>query len=429
MIFTGKDCWVYEILKGNIRSCLCPRWFHWRNESSATSNIFKNKTIPSNVTWTSIDALQLFTFNFNTQANGFPLGFTGRTCITPINHDAILIWSRFTHVSIPPLFLVLILQIRKYPSFALWSGDGPGTRTVPPMFNFCKCRSSCSCWTLSKALLRSRKQGPQRVWKVWKKYGICFFNFQTWKKHGNLWKALETSKKGLELFAFYLRKILKTESVPPARKLLPRVWPKAVRGLYRLFTFVPIHRTNCLGQAQSCLPAASNKKGTLGTVRLSRKDRSQVRPWILILDWRCSWTKSLRRSRSFAACFWLYRLHGVTSAKMWLLFARSNFRCLSETASKARQALVSLALFSFFFLFVEESVGEVLEVCLSRSWSGCGRTRPDCLFAIDACQITCKTLPVSFRPHRRESLSVACGSDLESRRHGIFRSWRVAVDR
>ena len=35
-----------------------------------------------------------------------------------------------------------------------------------------------------------------------------------------LWKL---QKKGLELFAFYLRKILKTESVPPARKLLPRV--------------------------------------------------------------------------------------------------------------------------------------------------------------------------------------------------------------
>ena len=42
------------------------------------------------------------------QANDFQfrLDCTGRTCITPINHDAILIWSRFTHVSIPPLFLV-----------------------------------------------------------------------------------------------------------------------------------------------------------------------------------------------------------------------------------------------------------------------------------------------------------------------------------
>ena len=28
---------------------------------------------------------------------------TGLTCSAPIKHDAILIWSRFTHVSIPPL--------------------------------------------------------------------------------------------------------------------------------------------------------------------------------------------------------------------------------------------------------------------------------------------------------------------------------------
>ena len=32
---------------------------------------------------------------------------TGRTCSAPIKHDAILIWSRFTHVSIPPLSAIL----------------------------------------------------------------------------------------------------------------------------------------------------------------------------------------------------------------------------------------------------------------------------------------------------------------------------------
>ena len=86
-------------------------------------------------------------------------------------------------------------------------------------------RSYCSSAPLKECLAKcgttksAFTPGSERVWKVWKKYGICFFNFQTWKKYENLWKALETSKKGLELFAFYLRKILKTESVPPARAL------------------------------------------------------------------------------------------------------------------------------------------------------------------------------------------------------------------
>ena len=30
------------------------------------------------------------------------------------------------------------------------------------------------------------KSGSAAGMKVWKKYGICFFNFQTWKKYGNL---------------------------------------------------------------------------------------------------------------------------------------------------------------------------------------------------------------------------------------------------
>ena len=178
--------------------------------------------------------------------------------------------------------------------------------------------------------------------------------------------------------------------------------------------FVPIHRTNYVGQAQSCLPAASDKKGTLRTVRLLRKDLSQVRPWILILDWRCSWTKSLRRSRSFAACFWFYRLHGVISAKMWLLFARSNFHCLSETAWKARQALVSLALFSFFSFSLKKASARFSK-CASRDpGTRCGRTRPDCLFAINACQITCKALPVNFRSRQRGSLASRLGAGVNT---------------
>ena len=40
---------------------------------------------------------------------------TGRTCSAPIKHDAILIWSRFTHVSVPPLSAIqrLLVYYRK----------------------------------------------------------------------------------------------------------------------------------------------------------------------------------------------------------------------------------------------------------------------------------------------------------------------------
>ena len=43
-----------------------------------------------------------------------------------------------------------------------------------------------------------------------------------------------------------------------------------------------------------------------------------------------------------------------------------------------------LLCFLFFFFFVEESVGEVLEVCLARSWSGV-RTDPPRLLVCDRC--------------------------------------------
>ena len=42
------------------------------------------------------------------------------------------------------------------------------------------------------------------------------------------------------------------------------------------------------------------------------------------------------------------------------------FRCLSETASKARQALVSLALFSFFFFSLKKAPARFSK-CASRS--------------------------------------------------------------
>ena len=56
--------------------------------------------------------------------------------------------------------------------------------------NVCTCpfnaKSPATGALLYKTSYERYPQGPQRVWKVWKKYGICFFNFQTWKKYGNL---------------------------------------------------------------------------------------------------------------------------------------------------------------------------------------------------------------------------------------------------
>ena len=243
-------------------------------------------------------------------------------------------------------------------------------------------------------------QGPQRVWKVWKKYGICFFNFQTWKKYGNLWKALETSKKVWNFLPSTRENLedRKCTSRSSARKLLPRVWPKAARGLNRLFAFVPFNRTNCVGQAKSCLPAASNKKARSKQFVCQEKIVRKSGGGSWFLDWRCSWMKSLRRSRSFAARFWLYRLHGVTSAKMWLLFVRSNFRCLSETAWKARQALVSLAFFSFLSFRWRKRRGGSRSVPLAILVRSAAQTDPPRLLVRDRCvsDITCKALPETF---------------------------------
>ena len=161
-----------------------------------------------------------------------------------------------------------------------------------------------------------------------------------WKLKKKVWNFLPFEKN------FEDRKCAYRSS---ARKLLPCVWPKAARGLYRHFPFVLFHHTNCVRQAQSCLPAASNKKGTLGTVRLSRKDRSQVRPWILILDWLCSWTKSLRRSRSFESCFWLYRLHGVTSAKRDCFLPARIFAVSLRLPQRHEKLSFPLLCFLFFF--------------------------------------------------------------------------------
>ena len=123
--------------------------------------------------------------------------------------------------------------------------------------------------------------GMESLEKVWN----LFFQFPDLEKVWKFVKSFGNFKKRFGTFCLLPEKNLedrKCASRSSARKLLPCVLSKAVRGLYRLFTFVPIHRTNCVGQAQSCLPAASNKKGKLGIVRLPRKDRSQVRPWILI---------------------------------------------------------------------------------------------------------------------------------------------------
>ena len=61
--------------------------------------------------------------------------------------------------------------------------------------------------------------------------------------------------------------------------------------------------------------------------------------------------------------------------------------CLSETASKARQALVSLALFPFFFLLKKASAR--FSKCASRDIlapsAACGRTRPDPADCLHAC--------------------------------------------
>ena len=51
--------------------------------------------------------------------------------------------------------------------------------------------------------------------KVWN----LSFQFPDLEKVWKFVKSFGNIKKGLELFAFYLRKILKTESVPPARAL------------------------------------------------------------------------------------------------------------------------------------------------------------------------------------------------------------------
>ena len=41
---------------------------------------------------------------------------TGRTCSAPIKQHAILIWSRFTHVSIPPLAWFVLAQLGERPT-------------------------------------------------------------------------------------------------------------------------------------------------------------------------------------------------------------------------------------------------------------------------------------------------------------------------
>ena len=70
----------------------------------------------------------------------------------------------------------------------------------------------------SDAQMLSRVRTPQRVWKVWKKYGICFFNLQTWKRYGTLWKALEISKKGLELLSFPEKKFWRLKVCFPLKR-------------------------------------------------------------------------------------------------------------------------------------------------------------------------------------------------------------------
>ena len=94
--------------------------------------------------------------------------------------------------------------------------------------------------------------------KVWN----LSFQFPDLEKVWKFVKSFGNFKKGLELFAFYLRKKFedrKCASRSSPLKLLRRVWPKAVRVLLRLFAFVPIHRTNCVGQAQAACPPLQKK--------------------------------------------------------------------------------------------------------------------------------------------------------------------------
>ena len=63
------------------------------------------------------------------------------------------------------------------------------------------------------------KQGPQRVWKVWKKYGICFFQFPDLEKVWKFVKSFGKFKKRFGNFCLLPEKNLKTKSVLPAQAL------------------------------------------------------------------------------------------------------------------------------------------------------------------------------------------------------------------
>ena len=68
-----------------------------------------------------------------------------------------------------------------------------------------------------------------------------------------------------------------------------------------------------------------------------------------------------------------------------------------------------LLCFLFFFFSLKKASARFSK-CASRDpGTRCGRTRPDCSFAIDACQITCKALPVNFQSRWRESLASRLG--------------------
>ena len=121
-----------------------------------------------------------------------------------------------------------------------------------------------------------KNQGPQRVWKVWK---VCnlIFQFPDLEKVWKFVKSFGNFKKRFGTFCLLPKKNLEdrmcaSRSIERSEAASARL-PKAVRVWYRLFTFVPIHRTNCVGQAQSCSPAAIKQKGTLRTVCLSHEPR------------------------------------------------------------------------------------------------------------------------------------------------------------
>ena len=106
-------------------------------------------------------------------------------------------------------------------------------------------------WSLLSFAAWPRRSPLCSIWQVRSGY------FQTWKKYGNLWKALEISEKVWNFLPFTWEKNFedrKCASIPHERSeavVSNFTESSSDRVSFRPFTFVPIYRTNCTRRFQA----------------------------------------------------------------------------------------------------------------------------------------------------------------------------------